>query len=92
MARDEVRDVFRLLFAKQRDDPHRSLPLITSGKRISRVVTQVDHGFDESFRLRLIDVIVVLIPVLDVNRLDRRVEYLLRRWAAQRFEPAAVTR
>src|SRR5262245_62164719 len=92
MARYEIRDVFRLLFAEQRDDPHRSLPFVASDKSVARIVTEVDHRFDESFGLWLIDVIVVLEAVLDVYRLNRRVEYLLRRRAAQRFEPAAVTR
>src|SRR5262245_49558079 len=92
MSCDEVRDVFRLPFAQQGDDPHRSLPFVASDKSVAWIVTEVDHRFDESFGLRLIDVVVVLEAVLDVDRLNRRVEYLLWRRAAQRFEPAAVTR
>src|SRR5262245_34679591 len=92
MARDEGRDIFRLFFAEQRDDPNRPLPLAVSDERVARIVTHVDQRFDESLSLRLIDVVVVLEAVLDVDRLNRRVEYLLRRRAAKRFEPAAVTR
>src|SRR5262245_38108237 len=92
MTRDEVRDVFRLPFAEQRDNPHRSLPLVVSDERVARIAAHADQRFDESFGLRLVDVVVVLEAVLDIDRLNRRVEYLLRRWTAQWFEPAAVTR
>src|SRR5262245_9750511 len=85
MARDEGRDISRLFFAEQRDDPNRSLTLAVSDERVARIVTHVDQRFDESLSLRLIDVVVILEAVLDVDSLNRRVEYLLRRWAAKRF-------